>query len=184
MLEKLAEAKAGNTLADALKKTAEDLSLANMAFWRQLASSLVKDEVDPWRIGEIATLLEEFSRNLAAEWGGISRSVDAEEMSRLGVSVGFTIDRSDAVPGIKFKISYSRKWGRDSNVEVPNPDQDELPFTADGNPEDATNESLTSKDLGGEAPQSYSAPDDEDPSEPNEEGIGAGGSMTAHQPEE
>lgn len=128
----IANAKAGQSMQDALEKATEDLSLANMTFWRRLAILLLGDkEPQKWRISEFATIVEEFSRLLAVEWRGISRSCDDDPARKINVGAGFELNRSDLVPLVKMKISYSRKWGNDSKVDVPDPDQTELPLTSD-----------------------------------------------------
>ena len=103
----------------------------DMHFWRGLAGSVAPKERDPWRIGELATALQEASKLVGAHWGKVSALCDKAEKSDVTVSLSIGVNRANTPPEVAVNISYSEKYRDSLSAKVPDPDQRELPLQTD-----------------------------------------------------
>ena len=125
----MAKSKKQNKIAKVAGKSSPKID--EFEFWRELARLIAPDEKDEWRVGEIATAMQQSAKAIGAHWEKISSICDKTEGSAVSIGFNITIDRTNQPQDVSLKISYSEKFGDKYSVKVPNPSQTELPLNAE-----------------------------------------------------
>jgi len=105
------------------------VEVGSLDYWRALARAVAVDEQDEWRIGEIATALNDVARLLGTHWQSINTILEGNIDNK--ISVGFNVQferESKEKRHVGCKIGYNQKFAEAMSGEVPNPDQTELPL--------------------------------------------------------
>ncbi len=101
----------------------------DMNFWRGLAGNVSPKERDEWRVGELATALQESAKLFGAHWPKISALCGKAEKQDVTVSLSISVNRANTPPEVAVSIGYSEKYRDSLSAKVPDPDQKELPLS-------------------------------------------------------
>lgn len=106
--------------------------LGTMDYWRNQARLLNPKIEDEWHLSELATILCESAKLVASNFPSFSKVIDRGETNAGSLGIRAVVDRKEKPPTVEVKVVWTEKFGKSTKVNVPDPNQQELPLENTG----------------------------------------------------
>jgi hypothetical protein len=113
---------------ETLEQAEQEVVELDMDYWRSLAREALPDTAGPWEESEMGACFQQMVKLIKQHYTKIDEIARDSEEKTLIFGIKFAVVRKKTPGQVKMDISYSQNWKDNAKVQVPDPDQNELPL--------------------------------------------------------